>query len=307
MGERSFLSTREVARLLDINEKMVYTLVAEKGLPASKVTGKWLFQRHMVERWMEEHVINYPKSGAASSSRNTVVFSGSHDILLERTIGLFNGLYPDYLIAFGNVGSLGGLKALGRGLCDVAASHLMQDDEEEYNFVFASRELGGEVHAVVNFCLREQGLLVPKGNPKDIRTVSDLARPGIRVANRPAGTGTRLLFDRELERAGIEGAGIEGYDREFRSHLDVGMMVLSGRVDVSPAIRPVAALLGLDFISLRWERYDLLVSRDRYFERGVQLFLGLLSEPPFRDMARELEGYDLSLCGKIVFPKDQIK
>ena len=202
------------------------------------------------------------------------------------------------------MGSLSGLKALSRGLCDVAACHLMQEDEEEYNFDFASQELRGELPAVVNFCLREQGFLVAKGNPKNIRTVSDLAQPGIRIVNRPAGTGTRLLFDRELEKAGVQGARIEGYDQELRSHLDVGMTVLSGRADIAPAIKPVTALLGLDFISVRWERYDLLVCRERFSEKGVQLFLGLLTESPFRDLARELDGYDLRLCGKIVFPRN---
>ena len=300
--EKSFLSTREVAEFLDVNEKMIYSLVSEKGLPATKVTGKWIFPRDLVEQWLESHIINYPKKAHLPPSVGILILAGSNDVLLDKAIGLFNRLHPDHLAVFGNVGSLGGLKALGSGTCHIASSHLLQDDEEEYNFDYANQELRGESPAIVNFCRREQGLLVTKGNPKGIRGISDLGQTGIRIANRPEGTGTRLLLDHELEKAGLKGKEIEGYEQEFRGHLDVGLEVLSGRADASPAIRPVSHVLGLDFIPLRWERYDLLVSKDRFFERGVQLFLGILHEPAFRSLAEGLEGYDMSLCGKVVFP-----
>jgi putative molybdopterin biosynthesis protein len=301
--EKNFLSTREVAELLDVNEKMIYTLVSHKGLPATKITGKWLFPKELVEQWLENHIINYPKTAHLPPSMGILILVGSHDILLEKAIGLFNRLHSDHLAVFGNVGSLGGLKALGSGTCHIAASHLLQDDEEEYNFDFAHQELRGDSPAIVNFCRREQGLLVAKGNPKAVKGVSDLGKPGIRIANRPEGTGTRLLLDHELEKAGLKGTEIEGYEQEFRGHLDVGLEVLSDRADASPAIRPVAQLLALDFIPLRWERYDLLVSKDRFFEHGVQQFLSILHEPAFRALGDGLEGYDLSLCGKVVFPE----
>ena len=304
MDKKTLLNTREVAHFLDINEKVVYNLIAEKGLPATKVTGKWLFPGHLVEQWLENQTINYPKVGSPLPPyHGLLIIIGSNDILLDRTISLFNRLYPEHEAVFGNVGSQGGLKALGRGLCHIASSHLLQEDEEEYNFDFVLEELKGDLPAVVNFCKREQGLLVAKGNPRAMQSISDLGQPGIKIANRPLGTGTRLLLDLELQKAGLKGAQIEGYEREFRSHLDVGLEVLSGRSDAALAIRPVATLLGLDFISLRWERYDFLISKDRFFEQGVQLFLGLLHEPSFRELAQGLEGYDLGLCGKMVFPQ----
>lgn len=202
----------------------------------------------------------------------------------------------------GNVGSGRGLKALGAGICHIAASHLIQDDEKEYNFQFASDQIEGEMPAFVNFCRREQGLVVAGGNPKKINEFKDLGREDVMVANRPEGTGTRLLFDREIQKVGLNGSDIRGYDREFRSHMDVAIEVLSGRVDAGLAVRPVAALLGLEFIPIRWERFDLLIPKDRFFEKGVQLFLGLLHERGFREVANQLEGYDLSISGKMVFP-----
>ena len=304
MEKGAMLNTREVSHFLDINEKMVYTLIAEKGLPATKITGKWLFPKHLVERWLESQTINYPRDvHPLPPYHGLLIITGSNDILLDRAISLFNRLYPDHIAVFGNLGSQGGLKALSRGLCHIASSHLLQEDEEEYNFEFAFQEFKDALPALVNFCKREQGLLVAKGNPKRIQTIADLGQPGIRISNRPVGTGTRLLLDRGLQKAGIKGSQIEGYDREYRSHLDVGLEVFSGRADAAPAIRPVAHLLGLDFVPLRWERYDLLISKDRFFEQGIQLFVGLLHEPTFRSLSEALEGYDLSLSGKMVFPQ----
>jgi len=118
-----------------------------------------------------------------------------------------------------------------------------------------------------------------KGNPKKIAGVADLGKSGLRIVNRPLGTGTRLLLDRELNKAGVKGEKIEGYAHEVQRHLDVGLEVLSGRADAGPGIRPVAALLNLGFIPLRWERFDLMASKERFFDEGVQRFLGLLHEP----------------------------
>jgi molybdate-binding protein len=138
----------------------------------------------------------------------------------------------------------------------------------------------------------------------NIQSIADLGRSGMRIVNRSMGTGTRLLLDRELEKADIRGDGIEGYDKELPSHLDVGLEVLSGRAHAGPAIRTVAKLLDLDFLPLRWERFDLLISKELFFDKRVQLFLGLLNDKAFREMANDLNGYDLKICGKMVFPQE---
>jgi molybdate-binding protein len=179
---------------------------------------------------------------------------------------------------------------------------LLQENEEEYNFDFVDREVGGQLAAVVNFCRREQGLLVAKGNPKNIQSIADLGQSGITIANRPLNTGTRRLLDWELQKVGLSGPQISGYQKEFRSHWDVALEVLTGRADATLAIRAVADLLGLDFISLRWERYDLLISKNRFFEEVVQRFLNLLREDALKQLAQELSGYDLSVCGEMIFP-----
>jgi len=301
---RNLLSTKEVAQFLGVNEKMVYTLVAEKNLPATKITGKWLFPKHLVEQWVEANTINYPDPPRhLPPYEGLLIVAGSNDPLLEKTLSLFNRRYPEHVAVLGNLGSLGGLRALRRNLCHMATSHLIQDDERDYNFDYAGRELD-RLPAVVNFCRREQGLLVARGNPHGIRAVSDLAQPGITLVNRPNTTGTRLLLDRELAKAGINGEAIDGYHHTVVRHLDVGLEVLAGRADVGPGIRAVAGMLGLDFIPLREERYDLLITKERFFDPGVQLFLGLLPDDEFRQLADSLEGYDVSSSGKMVYPNE---
>jgi putative molybdopterin biosynthesis protein len=287
-----------------VNEKMVYSLISDKNLPATKITGKWLFPRNLVEQWLDNSTVNRPATPSQyPANQGLLVIAGSNDILLEKTLSLFNALHSDYLAVYGNLGSLGGLRAMRRSLAHISASHLLQEVDGEYNFRIAEEELG-ERPAVVNFCLREQCLLLAKGNPKGIASIGDLGKPGVRIVNRPEGTGTRLLFDMELRKAGLDGKKIDGYDKEFHRHLDVGLEVLAGRADAAPSITAVAGLLNLDAISLRKKRFDLLIQKSRFFDRAVQLFLAVLHETSFRALAQGLPGYDLSLCGKMVFPRD---
>jgi putative molybdopterin biosynthesis protein len=304
MDEKKWFTTREVSRFLNVNEKVVYSLIAEKGLPATKVTGKWLFPRHLVEQWLESRTVNYPEEpGRSLPAGELLVICGSDDILLERAISFCNRSHPDRTVVYGNVGSLGGIRSLKRGLSHIAASHLLQDGDADYNFDTAREELG-RVPAVVNFCRREQGLVVGPGNPHRIRGAEDLLQEDVRIVNRPLGTGTRLLFDRKLGESGVAAKRLAGYDDELGRHLDVGLAVLSGRAVAGPCIRAVAGLLGLDFLPWGWERFDLLIYKERFFDETIQLFLGSLGEPLFRETARRFDGYDLSSCGRMIFPAD---
>jgi len=298
---KQYLNTKEVAELLQINEKAVYQLISEKGLPATKVTGKWLFPRHFVDEWLDLSLVNLPAAGPFSVESNNLFIAGSDDLLFQRLLGIYNSRYAESSAYFAGVGSMGGLKSLRQRVCHIAVCHLLQDDNQEYNFRFAEQEMD-RAPIFINFSKREQGIIVAKGNPKEIGSIKDLARPGVKIVNRPLSTGTRLLLDFELSRADISAQDINGYDNEVSRHLDAGLAILGGKADAAPAIRPVAELLGLDFLPLRWERFDMLVSRDLFFEPKVQRFINLLHEPIFKEVAADYQGYDLSSSGKMVYP-----
>lgn len=296
------LSTRQAAEYLGVNEKMVYTLIAEKGLPASKATGKWLFPQHLVDQWIEAHTLNLSAAaGPAPCAEGLLIIAGSNDPLLEQTAGLFNKTYTDNLAVFGNVGSLGGIRSLKLNLCHIASSHLLQEDGGDYNFGILEKHIN-PAPAVVNFCRRRQGLIIAAGNPHGIKSTQDLGRPEIHVVNRRLETGTRQLFDLELKNEGIKGADLQGYEKEVQGHMDAGLAVLSGNADAAPGIQPVAEQLGLEFIPWRWERYDLLIRKERFFIEPVQRFLGLLHEESFRALTDGYSGYDVSISGKMIFP-----
>ena len=298
---KQYLNTKEVARLLHVNEKVVYSLVSNKGLPATKVTGKWLFPRNLVEEWLDLYIVNLPVSGNLSLESGRLFLAGSDDLLIQRALALYNSQSPESVGFFANIGSMGGLKALRQGTCHIAACHLLQDDNKEYNFQFADTELDRSP-VFINFSKRQQGLLVAKGNPKEIFSVTDLAREDVKIVNRPLNTGTRLLLDYEISRSEISSTGISGYQEEVSRHIDAGFAVLNNNADAAPAIRPVAELLGLDFLPLRWERFDLLINRDRFFEPAIQRFVNLLHDPLFRAEAEKFIGYDMSLSGKMIYP-----
>lgn len=294
------LSTREVAKFLNVNEKMVYSLIAEKGLPASKVTGKWIFPIHLVRQWIEAGTENYPQLAKLPPYHGIVLIAGSNDLLLDKIVSTFNLKHENHMAMFGLAGSMGGLKALKRNLCHIAASHLIADNED-YNFPFLKDEKD-HIPAAVNFCLREQGIIVQKGNPKKILSIKDLGQPHIKIINRQMGTGTRQLFDKELKKAGLNSEALDGYENTLFRHMDIGLHILTGKADAGPGIRPVANILGLDFIPICWERFDLLIHKDRFFDQGIQLFLSLLKGKVIQATAEEYGGYDLSMTGKMIYP-----
>ena len=298
---KQYLNTKEVAQLLQVNEKVVYNLVSEKGLPATKVTGKWLFPRNLVEEWIDLYIVNLPVSGNLSLDSERLFLAGSDDLLIQRALSIYNSQTSDAIAYFANIGSMGGLKALRQSVCHIAACHLLQDDNQEYNFQFADSELDRSP-VFVNFSRRQQGILLAPGNPKQITSIADLATKGVTIVNRPLSTGTRLLLDYEISRSDISSADIAGYELEVSRHLDAGLAVLNNEADAAPAISPVAELLGLDFLPLRWERFDLLINRERFFEPAIQRFINVLHDPFFRAEAEKFSGYDMSLSGKMIYP-----
>lgn len=297
----SLMGTRAAAQYLGINEKKIYSLITTQGLPATKVTGKWLFQRHLIDRWLERHTENYPPAEQRpDTNQNLLIITGSNDILLDRLLEIFCQRQSLPIPVFSNLGSMGGIRALRENLCHICSAHLLDPEGEEYNFAYVEEQFGESV-VVVNFCKRLQALLVAPGNPLGIEALADIASGRFRIANRKEGTGTRLLLDQELGRQGVSGEDVPGYDTAFGRHLDVGLEVLAGRADAGLAIAAVGKMLGLDLVPVRWERYDFIIRKEIFFSRGVQSLLALFHDREFRKMSEDLAGYDLDMSGQVVF------
>ena len=231
---------------------------------------------------------------------NTILCTGSHDLAIGVIEDQLKQLHPELKIAATNVGSLGGLLALARGETHMAGTHLLDPQTGVYNVPEIKRTIPKLPVVLVHLARREQGIVVARGNPKSIGDLSDLIS-GVLFVNRQAGSGTRVLLDFELKRLGINPNLIDGYEREEFTHMSVGVAVASGLADAGLAVRAAAQALGLDFIPIASEQYDLLFSRS-FFEsdRGERL-MSVLQSRPFRDAVTALGGYDSSGSGKLVY------
>ncbi|HEJ83823.1 MAG TPA: molybdopterin biosynthesis protein, partial [Desulfobacteraceae bacterium] len=178
----------------------------------------------------------------------TIVVIGSHDIAIDILGDEVRRGGRNIRISSGNVGSLGGLLALRKGTCHMAGSHLLDTETGEYNISYIRRYVKGLKIAVFHLTLRDQGLIIARGNPKGIQGIRDLTRPDIAFVNRQGGSGTRVLLDYHLKQAEIAPDAIRGYDHEEFTHMAVAVAVLSGTADVGLGIQAAAKALRLDFI-----------------------------------------------------------
>lgn len=233
-----------------------------------------------------------------SDIERTIFVIGSHDISLDLLAQFLAA--RDRRLTSANVGSLGGLVAIKRGQAHLAGSHLLDPESGEFNISYIREYLPDVPVVVVAFVGREQGLLVPKGNPQTIYSLEDLSRPGIRFINRQRGAGTRLLLDYHLENLGISGENIVGYDQEEFTHLGVAAAIASGRADCGLGIAAAAQALELDFNPLFKERYDLVIPRDYYQGDLLDPLLDIMQEEQFKNAVAELPGYDTDPMGRVI-------
>jgi putative molybdopterin biosynthesis protein len=198
------------------------------------------------------------------------------------------------------VGNSIAIDLLKRGEVHVAGVHLAEERSSAWNRPDLERNLKGMDCLVVTFAHWEEGLIVKQGNPKKLRSITDLARPIVKIVNRENGSGARRLLDRELEAAGIQRAKVKGYGDEVFSHLEVASRVKTGIVDTGIGVQAAASIFGLDFIPLQRERYDLVIPRAHYeMLPGLKTLLDTIASKPFRDEIEALGDYDTRATGEV--------
>ena len=299
------MNTKEVARYLDIHEKQVYALIKTKKIPASRVTGKWLFPKSVIDGWIEANARSGLEQARQKSERiaGALLASGSNDPVLDILQTCLRKAHPEFFVFSANTGSLAGLEALEKGFTDLAWSHLLDPETGEYNIPYLERVAPGVKAVVVNLFYRELGFVIARGNPLGITRFADLVRPGVRFVNRQAGSGTRLLLDHHLGKAGIPADRISGYDQEVYTHIEVGLAILSGEADTGIATAAVSTLLGLDFIPVTKERFDMICDQSTFFQKGVQALMEVLNGDLFRKRVENLGSYDFGSAGRIIYAK----
>jgi putative molybdopterin biosynthesis protein len=284
-----YLTTRELAELLRIKERKVYELVSDNVIPVSRVTGKLLFPRDVIAAWLSRNT-EFGTGQEALKAHDPVV-AGSHDPLLEwalRESGAGLAVLSD--------GSSDGLKRLAAGTAMAAGIHLPETDGEGFNVGWVRRHLPGQPVVLIEWAKRRQGLVLPRGNPKNIASLADLA--GARLMPRQPGSGSRELLDRLLAAAPPDPA-VSLVGPPARNEADVAHAVATGHADAGLAIAAVARQYGLEFLPLTEERYDLVAWRRDVFDPPLQRLMLFCRQSAFARRAEELGGYDVSGLGTV--------
>ena len=231
--------------------------------------------------------------------QNTIVAIGSHDLALDLMRSFLRRGRPSVNLASAHVGSLGGLLALRRGEAHVSGCHLLDTETGEYNTSYVRRYLPDTPVAIVRLVGRTQGLMTAPGNPRHIAELEDLLRPEVRFVNRQRGSGTRVLLDYRLQQMGADPGAIVGYQREEYSHLAVAAAVAGGSADAGLGVLSAARALGLEFVPLLNEEYDLVIPAEHYESGHLRPLLDLLNASDFRQAVDALGGYDVSRMGEL--------
>ena len=302
MGEDEFLRVslgkvgeRVVATPLSGGAGVIMSLVKADGI----VTIPRFSEGHHAGETVTVELLRAPRI-----VENTVVAIGSHDMTLDLLADLLQRKHPTLRLSSAHVGSLSGLLALQRGEAHLAGSHLLDEETGEYNVGYLRRMLVEQgVHVMLlGFVDRVQGLIVPRDNPKEIRTLHDLVREDVVFVNRQRGAGTRVLLDYKLKQQGLDARRIQGYAQQEYTHLSVAAAVKSGAADCGLGILAAARALDLDFVPLFDERYDLVIPVQHYESDRLAPLLALIRERTsgFAAAVEALGGYGTAQMGQVL-------
>ena len=231
--------------------------------------------------------------------KNTLVAIGSHDPLIDELSDMLHSANPKLYLSSTHVGSMGGLMAVKRGETHIAGTHLLDENNGTYNYAFIEKYFPKGGVRLVECVGRTQGIMVQKGNPLNIKTVSDLTKEGLRYVNRQKGSGTRILFDYLCKKDGISAESIYGYDREEFTHSSVATQIANDTADAGMGIYSAAHIYDLDFIPICTETYDLLISDSAWDSPMVKQLLTILKSDEFKERLEKLGGYTLKTPGKV--------
>ncbi len=300
---QELMNTKEVADYLGIHEKQVYALIKTGNIPCTRATGKWIFPKKLIDQWIESDSQKGLKEAHARIERieGALLAAGSNDPVLDILLTSLRESHDDFYIFTANTGSLGGLKALKEGHTDIAWTHLLDPQTGQYNIPFIQAEFPDKKMTIVNLFHREVGLLIASDNPLNLQTLEDLSKPGVRFINRQKEAGIRILSDYYLKKHSVDTASLNGYTNEAFTHLEVGLNILTGQADAGFGTVAVSKLLGLAFMPVTVESFDMVLSQNTFFHKGIQSFIAKLQSNEFQNKVKPLGNYDFRNSGKIIF------
>lgn len=231
--------------------------------------------------------------------KNNLMMVGSHDLSIDKLINQVKKNKEKFELNIQSVGSLSGLVSLKRGECHLAGAHLLKPETGKYNVSYINDLFKNENMAVINLVHREQGLMVKKNNPKNIKSIKDLINENVKFINRQRGSGTRVLLDYLLKNKKIDKTNIRGYEREELTHMGAAVQVAEGAADAALGIRAAASAVNIDFIPIKSEKYDIILKKKSLNDPRIKRLIKIIKSKPFKKAVKELEGYKLKNSGEI--------
>lgn len=232
--------------------------------------------------------------------QNTLVVIGSHDPLLDEVADMMHRADPTVFMSSSHVGSMGGIMAIRRGEAHAGGCHLLDTETGVYNLSFLKKYFPNGGIRLVRCVGRQQGLMLAKGNPLDIKEFADIAKNGVRYVNRQKGSGTRVLMDYLCEQYAVNVSDIYGYEREELTHTSVAAQIANGSADAGMGIYSAVQLYDLDFLPICIEEYDLIIPDHAWETPVVQQLIATLKSPAFREKMLAMGGYTVDHPGEII-------
>jgi len=285
----AYLTTREVAELLRVRERKVYELAAEGAIPCRRVTGKLLFPRDELEAWIAGD--SAPQAPAPTEALPEII-AGSHDPLLDWAIRESGSGLATFFD-----GSLDGLDRVTGRKAVAAGMHIFETEDEGWNIRHVQARAGGAPTVLVEWAMRQCGLITAAELSPPIRSVADLA--GRRIVQRQPSAGARLLLEHLRVDAGIAIEDDNYLPDLARTETEAAAAIAAGRAEAAPGLEAVARQFGLPFVPTVRERFDLLVDRRAWFEPPFQTLLRFTRSEEFSRKATELGGYDIAGLGTV--------
>lgn len=289
------MTTKEVADYLRIKERKVYDLVAEGEIPFTRATGKYLFPKHLIDLWLAR-TASFPMINVGNALPAPQIIVGSHDPLLEWAV---RESQCDLALMPG--GSLDGVQRFARGEAMACGMHILDLTDGGYNVAAATQATTGLECVLLEWAWRDQGLMLFPGSSHTVESIEQAVTENMRFILRERQAGSWVLFQHLVSEAGVRFEDLNVVDIEARSELDLGMAIMEGRADVGLGVRAAAHQLGLKFVPLHRERFDLLIRRRDYFEGPMRRLFDFCRTGTFKARAAEMEGYDIAHLGDVHF------
>ena len=293
-----YMSVKQVASYLNLNEKKIYALVSDNLIPATKITGKWMFPRELIDKWMLD-------SSHGGLLTDRLIVSGSDDPLLYRIVLEYAAATGSYaLISYSPTATQLGLSLLESRRVDVCGIHWGPDTESHIRHpALLKQHSEANNWVLIHAFRREQGLMLKANSDLHNHTIEELFNSPLRWSLRQSGAGAQRFLMERLSKFNLNADDLNSVNTAL-SEREAAASIAMSITDIAPGVRAAATEYGLDFIPLGWESFDLVIPKQIWFRRLFQELINRLKSRSSQQLAETLSGYDLSRTGELLWGDD---